>query len=229
MTFEEKLAQAFKETLDERTENLMRVEKKHRFSLAYRIWERKILRDLRRNRVDKRWSLKRARYAAAAMITAFALLIGGTAYGAVALSRRFMPRDTDYYIAMLIEKSPEDKSSFEEFYGLSEEDGWELKDFQIHDGVVAKSKFTRGDKAVIFTQMLFYADEIHIDKGKADIEMYSFYSEDDGFVQNYKYKNYTKIYWLCDGYILTIYSDMNKDDLIKLAYSTKIIDPPENF
>ena len=35
MTVEEKLAQAFKETFDERTERVMKIEKKHRFSLAY--------------------------------------------------------------------------------------------------------------------------------------------------------------------------------------------------
>ena len=58
--------------------------------------------------------------------------------------------------------------------------------------------------------------------------MHSFYSEDDGFVMILKDKH-TKIYWLCDGYILTIYGDMNKDDLIKLAYSTKIIEPPEIY
>ena len=59
MTVEEKLAQAFKETFDERTERVMKIEKKHRFSLAYRLWERKMLRDLRRGRCDNSWTLKK--------------------------------------------------------------------------------------------------------------------------------------------------------------------------
>lgn len=230
MKFEEKLAQAFKETLDERTERLMKVEKKHRFSLSYKLWERKMLRDLRRNRVDRRWTLRRARYAVTAMFAAFALLIGGTAYGAVVMSRRFMPEDMGYYVNMLIEKSPSDKSTFEEYYGLPEEDGWVLIDHYFYfEDTELSLKYMRGDTPVIFRQILIPERRAaYVDNGKGNIETWSFYSEDDGFVVNLK-NNRTKIYWLYDGYLFEIYSDMDKNEVIKLVYSTKIIDLPLDF
>ena len=104
MTFEEKLAQAFKETFEERTESLMRVEKKHRFSLAYRLWERKTLHDLRRGR-SKHWTLKRAKMVVASGFATLAVLIGGVAFAAVNFGRYSFVEKTDYS-KMLIENHP---------------------------------------------------------------------------------------------------------------------------
>ena len=126
MTVEEKLAQAFKETFDERTERVMKIEKKHRFSFAYRLWERKMLRNLRHGRCDKSWTLKKARRTVAAITIAFSLLIGGTAYAAVALIGRYGFVDKVDYSKVLIETHHSDKTTLEEYYGLTEEDGWEL-------------------------------------------------------------------------------------------------------
>lgn len=230
MKFEDKLAQAFKETLDERTEKLMKVEKKHLFSLAYRLWERKMLRDLRRNRVDKRWSLKRARYAAAAMITAFALLIGGSAYAAIIISSRFAFEDTVDYTRLLVEKHPSDKTTFEEYYGLPQEDDWEITYADLeHFNTQLRLKYKRGDSMVIFLQKLVHEGNMEqfYDKN-ADVEILSLYSDTDGFLIKPE-KGDASICWVYDGYFFRIVGDFDKEEAINLAYSTKIIEIPEKF
>lgn len=223
MTFEEKLAQAFAETRDERTERLMNVEKKHRFSFAYKLWERKMLRDIRKDRFDKRWTLRKARYTAAAMFAAFSLVIGGTAYAAIAMIGRYGFVDRVDYSKMLIENHPSDKTTFEEYYGLPEEDGWELIDYDI---VTSWSILTyqRNDIKVSFSQMIIHDGSMgNINTEKADIEMLSLYSENDGFVLEIR-KDWSGIYWIFDGYLLNISGNIDKNEAINLAYSTKIVD-----
>lgn len=223
MTFEEKLAQAFKESLDERTERLMKIEKKHKFSLAYRLWERKMLRDLKKDRYDSRWTLQKAKYSVTAMAAAFSLLIGTTAYAAIVMVGRYAFVDKIDYSKMLIEAHPSDKTTLEEYYGLPEEDGWELIDYDImHFSTTLIYK--RCDKMLTFDQTIIYDGSMgNIDTERADIEMLSLYSENDGFVLDFKEKG-TLIFWIYDGYLLEISGDIDKNEAINLAYSTKIIE-----
>ena len=156
MTVEEKLVQALKETFDEQTERIMKIVKPHRFSLAYRLWEHKTLRDLRRNRIDKRWTLKKARYVIAALTVAASLLIGGTAYAAIA--GRFGFKDKVDYSKVLMETHPSDKTVIEEYYGLPEEDGWELTNCEI-DVFGTMLGYQCGDTKISFSQDL---ESVHI-------------------------------------------------------------------
>lgn len=129
MTFDEKLAQALGETFDERMERRMNVPKKHRFSLAYKLWEYKTIKNLKKNRYDRRWTLRRARYVVLAAIIVSTLLLGVTAYAvSVAIGRYTFDTKPDYS-KLLIENHPSDKTSIEEHYGLPEEDGWRLVEF----------------------------------------------------------------------------------------------------
>ena len=226
MTFEEKLAQAFAETRDERTERLMNVEKKHRFSFAYKLWELKMLRDIRKDRYDKRWTLRKARYIAAAMFAAFSLLIGGTAYAAIAMIGRYGFVDKVDYSKMLIENHPSDKTTIEDYYGLPEEDGWELIDYDV---VTSWSTliYQCGNTKVTFDQMIIHEGNMgHINTEKDDIEMLSLYSENDGFVLDFG-NDGTSIYWIYDGYLLKIFGNIDKNKAINLAYSTKIVNFPK--
>lgn len=223
MTFEEKLAQAFKESLDERTERIMKIEKKHKFSLAYRLWERKMLRDLKKDRYDSRWTLQKAKYAVTAMAAAFSLLIGTTAYAAIVMVSRYGFVDKIDYSKMLIENYPSDKTTFEEYYGLPEEDGWELIDYDIVSSW-SSLIYKCGDVKISFLQMIIHEGNMgHIDTERADVEMLSLNSENDGFVLDFKEKG-TSIYWIYDGYLLEISSDIDKNEAINLAYSTRIIE-----
>ncbi len=226
MTFEEKLAQAFKETFEERTERLMKIEKKHRFSLAYRLWERKTLRDLRRGRRDKLWTLRKARYFVTAMTAAFSLLIGGTAFAAIAMIGRYGFENKVDYSKVLIETHPSDKTTLEEYYGLPEEDGWVIDDF-CADNYASMISYTRDDLKVIFEQSLIHEGNMgHINTEKADIEMLSLYEENDGFVLEFR-DDWSLIYWINDGYLLEISGNIDKNEAINLAKSTKIVDLPK--
>ncbi len=225
MTFEEKMAQAFKETSDERADRLMRVEKKHKFSLAYKIWEYKTLRDLRRGRCDSRWTMQKARKATTAMIVAFSFLIfGGTAYAAVAIIGRYGIVDKVDYSKVLMETYSSDKTSFEEYYGLPEE--WELTDYEIGYRYTTLN-YTQDEKKICFSQYLIKDGNIvNINTEKANVEMLSLYSENDGFVMEFP-NNETLLYWIYDGYLLNVSGNIDKTKAIKLAYSTKIVDLEE--
>lgn len=228
MTFDEIMKQALSETIDDRLEQMQTVTPKPKFSLSYRLWERKMLRDLQRDRRNEHWTLKRARYIVVAMMVLLSLLIGGTAYAAVVLIGRFGFEDRVDYSKMLIETHPSDKTVIEEYYGLPEDDGWELTESDI----ISSSStliYKRDSKEITFDQMLINNETIlHISTDRAEIEPLSLYEENDGFVLDFGNDD-TLVYWIYDGYLFEMSGNINKTDAINLAYSTKIIKLPKNF
>lgn len=228
MTFDEIMKQALGETIDDRLEQMQTVTPKPKFSLSYRLWERKTLRDLQRDRRNEHWTLKRARYIVVAMMVLLSLLIGGTAYAAVVLIGRFGFEDRVDYSKMLIETHPSDKTVIEEYYGLPEDDGWELTESDI----ISSSStliYKRDSKEITFDQMLINNETIlHISTDRAEIEPLSLYEENDGFVLDFGNDD-TLVYWIYDGYLFEMSGNINKTDAINLAYSTKIIKLPKNF
>lgn len=229
MTFDEKLTQALKESFEERVEQSISSPEKHRFSLSYRLWERKMLRDIRRNRVDKRWTLRRARYAVVAMFAAFTLLVGGTAYGAAKI-RGFRFEENPKQTNLFLESYSTDKTTFEELYWLPEDGGWILTNCGLFgiDNNSLRLHFMRGDTLVIFYQNLIREYPMgHIFNEYPDIEMLSIYSENDGFITDHRGDGMT-LGWLYDGYFFEILcDDMSKDELIELAHSITTITPEE--
>lgn len=228
MTFDEIMKQALSETIDDRLEQMQTVTPKPKFSLSYRLWERKTLRDLQRDRRNEHWTLKRARYIVVAMMVLLSLLIGGTAYAAVVLIGRFGFEDRVDYSKMLIETHPSDKTVIEKYYGLPEEDGWELTESDI----ISSSStliYKCDGKEITFDQMLINNETIlHISTDRAEVEPLSLYEENDGFVLDFGNDD-TLLYWIYDGYLFEISGNINKIDAINLAYSTKIINVPKNF
>lgn len=222
MTFDEKLAQALRNTEKERVEKMFAVEKKHRFSPAYRLWKYKTLRDLRKKRLDNRWTLRRARHIVAAAVAASTLLIGATAYAAAVAIGRYGFVDKRDYSKLLIEAYPSDKTYFEEYYGLPEEDGWETEDCSVLTEAVILN-YKRGEKNIYFVQKLINEEAVtNINTEKAQVEMLSLYSENDGFVLDFG--SGVALFWVYDGYLLEIVGNLNKSEATNLAYSTKIID-----
>ena len=221
MTFDEIMKRALSETIDERLEQMQTVTPKPKFSLSYRLWERKTLRDLRRGRRDKRWTLKRARYVVVAMTIVLSLLIGGTAYAAVTLIGRYGFVDKVDYSKVLIETHPSDKTIIEEYYGLPEEDGWEL----VERNAVyfsSTSNYRRGDINITILQETIHPGTMgNISTDRAKIERLSLYEENDGFVL--EFDDGSLIYWVYDGYLLEMFGNVNKNEVIKLVYSTKIV------
>ncbi len=228
MTFDEIMKQALSETIDDRLEQMQTVTPKPKFSLSYRLWERKTLRDLQRDRRNEHWTLKRARYIVVAMTVFLSLLIGGTAYAAVVLIGRFGFEDRVDYSKMLIEMHPSDKTVIEEYYGLPEDDGWELTDYDISESW-STLVYQRGETKVSFEQMLIHNGTMgNISTDRAEVESLSLYEENDGFLLDFG-KDGTLICWIYDGYFLEIDGNIDKKEAIDLAHSTKIVELPKNF
>ncbi len=223
MTFDEKLAQALGETFDERMERRMAVSKKHRFSLSYRLWEYRTLKNLRRNHHDKHWTLRRARHiVTAAAVAVSSLLLGITVYAAIAMGRYSFDTKPDYS-KMFIEKQSSDKTSIEKYYGLPEEEGWEIVDFNA-DGTGTMINYKCGEKKITFCQDIIHEGNMgNINTEKADIEPISLYTENDGFILYFR-EEWCSIYWIYDGYLLNLSGNITKSETVNLAYSTKAVD-----
>ncbi len=222
MTFNEILKQALSETVDERVEKMLNVKPKPRFSLSYRLWERKMLRDIRRNRRDIRWTLHKARRVVTALAVAAAIVLSLTGCAVVSLAiGRFSFDDKTDYSKLFIENLSSDKTRIEEYYGLPEEDGWvqtyfdELTNYTIF-------KYTRGAETVIFSQNIICGNMGNVNTENAVVEPMSLYKENDGFFIAMNGGDCCAVYWIYDGYFFEIVGNLDRSELVNLAYSTKI-------
>lgn len=184
MTFDEKLAQALGETFDERMARRMTVSKKHRFSLAYKLWEYKTLKNIRKNRYDKRWTLRRARCVVAVMIIVSSLLIGVTAYAVSAAIGRYSFDTKPDYSKLFIEEISSDKTYIAEYYGLPEDNGWEITDFYA-DETETIINYKCNEKRVTFSQNVIRGNMGNINTENAEVEPISIYEENNGFLIDY--------------------------------------------
>lgn len=221
MNIDKIIAGALEEEFEERIKQCSDDTEKIRFSLSYRLWEYKALRNLRKNRYNSRWTLRRAKYAVTAMIAAVSLLIGTTVYAAVALGRYSFEAKQEYS-KLFIDKLSSDKTSFEEYYGLPEENGWELTNYDIMK-YSTMLKYKCGEKSVDFSQSIIQEGNMgNINTEKAEIEPISLFTENDGFILVFS-DDLCAVYWLYDGYLLDLSGNITKDEAINLAHSTKII------
>lgn len=226
MTFDEKLAQALSNTAKARAEQMLAAPKEHKFSLAYRLWESRTLKNLSRNRYDKRWTLRRAkRTIAAAMIAAVSLLLGITA-SAIATMGRFGFDPEPEYSRLLIENLSSDKTSIEEYYGLPEENGWKLIGCDILDDLTML-KYECGETKITFCQEIIHEGSMgNINTEKTDPEPVSLYEKNDGFILDFR-ENGCIIFWIYDGYLLSLDGNITKDEAINLAYSARVTTLPK--
>lgn len=223
MTFEEKLKQALAESFEERVEQNLADSKKHRFSLAYRIWERKTLKNL--HCPGKRLTVRMVRTSLAAASVCLCLLIGVSAYALISVGRFSFQTKPDHS-NLFIENVSSDKTRIEEYYGLPEEDGWEILDF--NETIVSTLiGYKNGEKKVTFGQRLIDGYISNVNTENAEIEPISLYEENDGFFIRFQGGD-CGIYWIYDGYLFDLGGNITKDEAINLALSTKIVDF-ENF
>ncbi len=224
MTFDEKLALALRDTARERSEQMSVVTKKHRFSLSYRLWRHKVLKDLCKNRYDSRWTLFKARRI---VITSFAvalILFATTACMVVGLTiGRFSFEDKREYSVLFLSNLSSDKTRFEEYYGLPEEDGWAIT-YQDKNDIIIYTNYERGDKKITLGQEIITGKIGNLNTENAVVEPMSVYEENDGFFIALNGGKYFVLYWIYDGYLLSILGNLNKDELLDLAYSTKIVE-----
>lgn len=222
MTFDEKLAQALGSTAKARAEQMLIVTKKHRFSLAYRLWEYKTLRNLRKDRYDKRWTLRRARYVILAAIIASSLLLGVTAYAVGITIGRYSFDTKPDYSKLFIESISSDKTSIEKYYGLPEEDGWRIVEYFVND-TETLINYKRNEKTIYFGQRVITGYIGNVNTEKEDVEPMSLYEKNDGFFIDFG-EGECSLYWIYDGYLFDLGGNITKDEALNLAYSTKIVE-----
>lgn len=223
MTFDEKLRQALGETFNERMKSRMVVSKKHRFSLAYRLWEYKTLKTLRRNRYDKRWTLRKARQIVTTVIIAVSsLLLGITVYAVMAIGRYSFDTKPDYS-KLFIERLSSDKTRFEEYYGLLEEDGWEIINRYVDDMELLVDYMNENTKITFGQRIINEETTGNINTENTYPEAVSLYEENDGFFLAFR-EDWCALYWIYDGYLFDLNGNITKDEAINLAHSTKIVD-----
>lgn len=227
MNIDDMIAKALKEEFEERVEQCSADAKKHRFSLSYRLWEHKALRDLSRDRVNTHWSLKKAHTAVASCIAAFFILAGLTVYAAVNMGRYSLDTKPDYS-KLFIESISSDKTSIEEYYGLPEEDGWEIIEYsEMNDLTMIKYKC--GNKIVIFSQNVIDENLGNINTENAVIEPMSIFEENDGFFITFQKEGGCGLYWIYDGYFFKLIGNINQNEAVNLAQSIKTVEFQKNF
>ncbi len=223
MTFDEKLTQALKGSFEERVEHSLTSADEHRFSLSYRIWERKTLRAIRHNRFDSRCTLRRVRRDLILIAVTAVVVFMLTACAVVGITiGRFSFDDKREYSELFLNGLSSDKTRIEEYYGLPEEDGWEIDDFYADEYDSAIS-YTRGDESVLFRQKIIHDNAGIVNTENAVVEPMSLYEENDGFFIKFK-RGDCGLWWIYDGYLFSIKGNLNKDELVNLAHSTKIVE-----
>ncbi len=224
MTFDEKLALALRDTAEERSKQMSAVTIKHRFSLSYRLWKHKALRDLRKSRYDSRWTLHKARRIVITALAVAIVLFATTACAVVGLTfGRFSFDDKREYSELYIANLSSDKTRIEEYYGLPEVDGWKMDYFgELTQSVLITYK--RVEDIVSFKQSVIDGNMGHVNTENAVVEPMSVYEENDGFFIALNGGKYFVLYWIYDGYLFSILGNLNKDELLDLAYSTKIVE-----
>lgn len=225
MTFDEKLTQALKESFEERVEQSLNSTSKHRFSLSYRLWERKMLHDLRRNRLDSRWTLHKARRVVTVLVVAAVVVLSLTGCAVVSLAiGRFSFDDKTDYSKLFIENLSSDKTRIEEYYGLPEEDGWIITNYGDLEKRILIT-YRCNEEIISFEQAIIKEGNMgNVNTENAVVEPMSIYEENDGFFISHNHNNSCTLYWTYDGYFFEIMGDLSKDKLVNLAHFTKIIE-----
>ena len=222
MNIDKIISKALEEEFEERVEQCFSDTKRHRFSLSYRLWERKMLRDLRRDKVNAHWTLRRIRTAVVSCIVAAFMLVGGTVFAVVSMGRYIFDTKPDHS-KLFIENLSSDKTTIEEHYGLPEESGWRIVDFYFEEFRFL-IKYLHGEETITFDQRIIHEGSMgNINTENAYVEPISLHEENDGFFIKFQ-DGGCGLYWIYDGYLFSVIGDIAKNELVDLAYSIKIID-----
>lgn len=223
MTFNEKLKQALAENHDERMNRLAIAEKKHKFSLAYRIWERRMLKNPRSGRPAPVWSLRKIRRVVTISFFVAVVIFILTAGAVVGMTiGRFSFNNKHEYSELFMANLSSDKTRFEEYYGLPEEDGWIIV-YQDTNDITIFTNYERGDKKITLEQTIITGNMGTVNTENAVVEPMSLYEENDGFFIAFQHGD-CGLYWIYNGYLLNLSGNLDKEELVNLAYSTKIIE-----
>lgn len=216
MTFEEKLAQALGETFEARMKERVTVTKKHRFSLSFGLWKHKTLHDLRKKQLDDHWTLRKARRTVMCVFSAAAVLF--VIMGCAVVNTMIGKFSVDDKVLC---NSLPDKIYIEKYYCLPKEDGWVMTEFN-GGSISTTARYEKNDKTVLFGQAISRQDMDQVNTENAAAEPMTIYEENDGFFITFPNGD-CGLYWSYNGYQLSASGNLNKKDLVELAYSTKAV------
>lgn len=227
MTFDEKLTQALGDTMEKRLEHRCTVTKKHRFSLSYKLWKRRMIKNLKHNCYKRQPTIRKTRYALLAVIIAASLFLGATAYAVSNVIGRYFFDPQPDHSRLHISNMQTDKEKLEEYYGLSEDDGWKIIDYFANDELTLIG-YERNGVEITFSQDIIQEDMGTVNTEDVTVESISIFEENDGFYINYG-DSLILLEWIYDGYLFGISGNIAKDEAINLAYSIKIINLEKNL
>ena len=202
-------------------------ENPHRFSLAYKIRKRSIIRLARRYEETKEPSAERhfmplRRLALIIAIIAAAVILSVGAYAAYLIINGFVFDRHETYSNVIFNFSEYAlKDTITEIYKFSPESGVEYISKTVEDEIVT-SKYQLNGKSILLTQ---YSKNFAENIFKANTEDSTTYgikiNENDGFAvvrcKDGRYDS-TTIMWVMDQYIFSISSEFNNNELETLAY-----------
>lgn len=202
-------------------------ENPHRFSLAYKIRKRSIIRLARRYEKTKEPSAERhfmplRRLALIIAIIAAAVILSVGAYAAYLIINGFVFDMHETYSNVTIDFSEyELKDTITEIYKLSSESGVEYVSSVVDDEMVL-SKYQLNGKNIILTQYTKYYVKIGLIANTEDSNIYKIsISANDGYVMLRHIENgpdRTSIMWVMNGYVFLISSEKcTRDELIELV------------
>lgn len=121
---------------------------------------------------------------------------------------------------LYIDSSAEHKTTFEEYYELELDDGWEIT---YHDKITEEVGYSykQGEKGIIFSQSIIHQKNGNVNTEDAKIEPISIYRENDALFIELNNGEYYLI-WVYDGYLFEIISNLDKEEVTELAKCTKI-------
>ena len=118
-------------------------------------------------------------------------------------------------VSTIAENAPE---TIEEVYTIDVPEGFELTEELVTDGWVNQI-YKKEDKYIDLTQVVLSMFHANIDTETTTMEILI---EDGIEYQLYNYENAYRIIWKYDGYVFSVYSNLNKYEFAELCKSTKL-------
>lgn len=207
---------AFSDTLSERYEVFGENPVNHRFSFAYKMKKRALIKRCDRGQAQpvRCMSVSRIKFAVLTIVLAAAMLMGFSLFYSVdGFSFQKYPEYSKVYIHGADQLRP----SIEVVYLISEEYGYTVSHKQISDEHISM-KYTCGEKRFTFAQSVLN-EALHVNTEGYFVEEIQINGNDGFYIQM---DDEAYLMWVEDGYVFEIAGKIDKDEAIKLAESTKI-------
>ena len=212
---EDLLKRALADTVAERYAGYGECEVKHTFSIGYRIKRSMLIRQVKRGVANKVTQVIPVLRLNIILIAIFVTILAVSAfviwYRISGFSFKVEPTNSTVYV----ESVEEPKTTIEEIYYIPESEGVEIINQNITTGAVY-TKYKLGENQIILNQTLI-GDKHQINTEGYVIESVQI-SENNGYFIQMGDNSFVS--WTQDGYVLSITSNLNKEETINLSKMT---------